>query len=46
MWCNPWIIKEAVRPIICVLVALDVCYWSLWAFAKITYKMHKMGKIK
>ena len=46
MWCNPWIIKEAVRPIICTLVALDVLYWGLWAFAKITYKLHKMGKIK
>lgn len=46
MWCDPWIIKEMVRPVIYVLCGIGVSVGCLYMFAKVTYKMHKMGIIK
>lgn len=31
---------------ILTLLTMGTSYFGLWAFAKITYKMHKMGIIK
>lgn len=46
MWCNPWELKEAIKPLVYGLTIFGAGVWSLWAFAKITYKLHKMGIIK
>lgn len=46
MWCNPWELKEAIKPIMYILCVISACHWSLWAFAKVTYKLHKIGIIK
>lgn len=31
---------------ILTLLTMGISYFELWAFAKVTYKMHKMGIIK
>ena len=46
MWCNPWIIKEAVEPLMIGLGLIGAGALGLYIFAKVTYKMHKMGIIK
>ena len=50
MWCNPWILKELIKQAFLVgcniIIIILLIYYSLKIFAKITYKMHKMGIIK
>ena len=46
MWCNPWVIKEICGNVLKILLACGGAYFIAEAFAKITYKIHKMGIIK
>lgn len=46
MWVNPWIIKEICGNLIKILCVCGGAYYIAEAFAKVTYKMHKMGIIK
>lgn len=48
MWCNPWLLKNILGAGIKMLCVGGGIYWSLYAFAKITYKLHikKINKNK
>ena len=46
MWVNPWIIKEICGSLIKVFCICGGAYLIAETFAKITYKMHKIGLIK
>lgn len=46
MWCDPWELKEICGNILKMAFVCGGVYWCAFGFAKVTYKMHKMGIIK
>lgn len=41
MWVNPWIIKEICGNLIEILCVGGAIYWTMYAFAKVTYTINK-----
>ena len=46
MWCNPWELKEIIRPLVVGGCVAGLVVLSLYVFAKITYKIHKRNNKK
>ena len=46
MWCNSWILKDFVGYFIKAACVFGGIYWTLYGFAKITYKIHKKRMLK
>lgn len=42
MWCNSWELKEVIGQIIKIISVCGAIYLGLYAFAKVTYKIHKI----
>ena len=42
MWANSWVLKDVFSIIFKMLIVGGAIYFGMYAFAKITYKIHKL----
>lgn len=46
MWCNSWILKDFIAIIFKMFLVCGGIYWIMYAFVKVTYKIHKKRMLK